>query len=94
MSKHSPGPWRVEEGDTCNGAETFAIIGNGWVLAKVYNETEKSKANALLMAAGPEMLAALEAVFQARAPQFNFDFGNAPDMEMLYQAIKKAKGKS
>lgn len=48
--------------------------------------------NALLMAAAPEMFEALKAVFNARAPQFNFDFSSAPDMQKVIDAIKKAEG--
>ncbi len=86
-TKHTPGPWQLEDHGNSSRIETVAgkPIGGAW-------ESDDCFGNARLMAAAPEMLAALVAVFQARAPQFNFDFASAPDMQMLAAAIAKARG--
>jgi len=81
MSKHTPGPWRIgalESGqaavDGASGAEV-----TGWV----------SIPDAHLIAAAPDLLAALERLFR---------WGSWPseehkqDMESARAAIKKARG--
>lgn len=96
MNKHTKGPWTIGEG----GAGCFYILSkaeNGFGdnrLATADGELPNALANALLMAAAPEMLAALIGVFQKQAPNFNFDSSNCPEMQAVADAIKKAKGRS
>lgn len=91
MSKHTPGPWQVidlsldqEEGQlkVHDGEVCLAVLGRG---PFVDNE---ARANALLMAAGPDMLAALE---QAQAIFCDPDTKYAHSAEMIRAAIRKAK---
>jgi hypothetical protein len=59
MNKHTPGPWVADEDDVspivCH-AESREII------AFVFRETKDCVGNAILIAAAPEMLEALEAI--------------------------------
>ena len=66
-SKHTPGPWRLSPADDtvvidATGSEVAAIDGD-------YNQPEAwplMEANARLIAAAPDMLAALEAIMGER----------------------------
>lgn len=60
MSKHTPGPWHVGTGSLAR----IVYAANGWAIAdaKVYHGGQKSGEdfeNARVMAAAPELLAAL-----------------------------------
>lgn len=98
MSKHTPGPWSYRtEPRSLADSGSYIVGSNGDEPAYIcpLNLTPGAReANAALIAAAPEMLEALEAIFQARAPQLNFDFEGHPDMQLLVAAIKKAKGES
>lgn len=52
MTKHTPGPWDLQE--------TLISHGSKRPLARIWNEHENWEANARLIAAAPELLAALE----------------------------------
>lgn len=57
MSKHTPGPWVIKEIDHDEGARvSFGLVGCG---CRVYGMPE-GEANARLIAAAPDLLAALE----------------------------------
>lgn len=95
-SKHTPGPWNFNVGKNgkVDGLPAIRIYNQyDMVIDFAHARGEQDIADARLIAAAPEMLAALKAIFQARAPQLNFDFSNAPDMRMLVAAIEKAEGK-
>jgi len=72
---HTPGPWRVERGAIVNEA--------GDVLASVpYTLGDDSdRANARIMAAAPELLAACEDVLAGRV-----------DLDQVRAAVAKTKG--
>ena len=53
---HTPGPWTVEKG---NNALTI-LAKNYYGVARTYGTGEEDKANARLIAAAPDMLAALK----------------------------------
>lgn len=56
MSKHTPGPWEVIEVD-----EFFSIAGgDGWVATMDNHDENANRANAPLIAAAPDLLAALD----------------------------------
>jgi len=64
MSEHTPGPWRVEPGrETRVGADIVIVSRNGLVAiaCTIHEGAVNAEANARLIAAAPEMLAALEA---------------------------------
>lgn len=59
MGKHTPGPWHVNDGKGCRWIETSKDD----VIARIYKDScsrETFDANASLIAAAPELLAALE----------------------------------
>ena len=96
MSKHTPAPWLMDRNDCHVGgmATIHHCIGNDWI--EIWTDTwctegcelteERMEANAMLMLAAPEMLAALEAVVSVadRATQ---------EFDMARAAIAKARGK-
>ncbi len=60
-TKHTPGPWEVSHTDQCTyvGATEMCI-------AEIFDESEGSyEANARLIAAAPELLAALRTIHEA-----------------------------
>jgi len=79
---HTPGPWRVNAHDICAGSDA---------VAGVYGTTgyapEEAQANARLIAAAPDLLAALKDVEEAWAG--NGDMSMAVDAALL--AIAKAE---
>lgn len=101
MSKHTRGPWNVEEwdfreSDGCiinSGMQVVAVNGsvkNG-VKCSIYAATEdgdgeEMEANLHLIAAAPELLAALEFLMTAHGEQLDAAFSQAN------LAITKAKG--
>ena len=80
QATHTPGPWRVEDGQTIwSGEELVGAAGRIGM---------PMEANARLIAAAPEMLAALEwAVETADTEQYDADWYAA-----ARAAIAKAKG--
>lgn len=63
MSKHTPGPWDLDEGDL----STVYELETSDPLAEVFSDksAEENVANARLIAAAPELLEALEALLAA-----------------------------
>lgn len=55
------------------------------------SNNDNTPTHAALVAAAPDMYRALREIYQRRAPAFNFDFTNAPDMQMVLEALKKAE---
>ena len=82
MNKHTPGPWRVDHKD--NGA--LQIYGQG-LIANMAGQSATQPANAALIAAAPELLAALERLAALRL-RFHED---APILKSAHAAIAKVK---
>lgn len=85
MSKHTPGPWMVQNGKIVEKCY------NGFVIADVRNATEvmADEANACLIAAAPELLEACKAYIRY------CDDGEgeiAPMYKTMKAAIAKAEG--
>ena len=69
MSKHTPGPWRVEIDDSPDAAwawqwptivsDEYEVVGT----EGIYGDLETDMANARLIAAAPDLLEALKEVF-------------------------------
>jgi hypothetical protein len=79
MSKHTPGPWEVED-DTDEVIVSRDPEANGFqIVAKTYGPDDA--ANARLIAAAPDLLAALKHVRDIYA-----------DIEIVRDAIAKAEG--
>ena len=93
MSKHTPGPWMVDR--TCGGlAIESAAHGN----IGIVNLARASKADAALIAAAPDVLAALKDAL--RSARHDFDAGEKGEAEFRsayseqFAAIAKAEGKA
>ena len=57
MSKHTPGPWKIEEG--------CFVSAEGFVIARIIGcDSKKNESNARLIAAAPELLEALESMLE------------------------------
>lgn len=86
MSKHTLGPWRItkaqlDSGYVCRMVEE--IRSEGGLVANVLTEEEEGRANARLIAAAPDLLAALEDLLA---------YGQRPEvMAEVHKAIAKAK---
>jgi phosphoribosylcarboxyaminoimidazole (NCAIR) mutase len=83
MSKHTPGPWYQHR-------ETVQAP-NGTLVATLANANGTCNANAALIAAAPELLAALEALNLAVCKA---GYGNTgmPELTQAWAAIAKATG--
>jgi len=58
-AKHTPGPWKARKATA--SVPTFHVRGGTGTVASVYGKTiERTEANALLIAAAPEMVVALQ----------------------------------
>lgn len=94
MSKHIPGPWvaDIEE----DGSIEVWSADYSMFIAKRHqmNDRDGAKANALLIAAAPELLVALEGIANATASSDGFDpFKAAERFQAIARAaIAKAKG--
>ena len=96
-NKFTPGPWVIIPGGdewsqgriaTIEPAPETMLEINYWTVAEVNNRRHESAANALLIAAAPDLLEALEAVMRAHdLGTHNF---NAHDLAT--KAISKARG--
>lgn len=93
MTKHTPGPWWADTGCRCEnitiyGTETGDAVD---VCDVVYRGDEiQIEANARLIAAAPDLLAALELILTAEERGFGADYIKG----CARAAIAKAKGKT
>lgn len=79
---HTPGPWAC--------FDKHLIHANGYRVATIESEAKHRDANTRLIAAAPELLAALEALLaelRSQGPQ-----GDAVHLSMLSDVVAKAKG--
>ena len=86
---HTPGPWRAERTGPWDGWDGWEVIAKDG--ATVCNGLGSQRdpireANALLIAAAPEMLAALKAIVDCAGP------GAGPEIGLALDAIQKATG--
>ena len=99
MTKYTPGPWVVAEyaGDVTM-IEHHESTGYGFrqtLIARVLPVSEDAEGNAALLAAAPDMLAALEALWvqalQSDVNEARNEWGREA-LELARAAIAKAKG--
>lgn len=87
-TKHTPGPWKSEMG----GRQIFAPgkkhIATAHYGGQVPVEVDESESNALLIAAAPELLAALEGILAA------FEFYKEPEKIAAAEAARAAIAKA
>jgi hypothetical protein len=91
---HTPGPWWVEDSDHPMGEGREVYDGFGRT-ASVYGDTLTAEANARLIAAAPELLAALREVADgcARRLRKGKDQGDLDTLRLCRTAIAKAEGR-
>ena len=92
MSKHTPGPWSKGKNRTQN-----CILSQGLVVAQVNHyplDPEQSDANLALIAAAPDLLAALESVLAYDDNSLPWDECNLPKwlIDEVRAAVQKARG--
>ena len=102
MSKHTPGPWRDIGISPDDPNKCRRIVATNANVAVVINEPE-AEANAALIAASPELLAACKEVceFMARYEykyksghiHHSFDWDDDISQRVLGEAIRKAEGR-
>ena len=88
QTSHAPGPWAVESTLPPNGRGVIARVGSEAISAPVdetYDYVGHARANALLIAAAPELLAA------AKVATSSLEWG--PSYELLTTAIARAEGR-
>ena len=93
MSAHTPGPWELDEGDD---GDNFTIRADGEFVTRLtksrYTDDRRDPeayANAALIAAAPDLLAALRAVTTAAYPD-----EIAEGLRLARTAIDKVEGRS
>lgn len=93
MSKHTPGPWKLdgaayEEDHSVLGPDGKLVIAgeyDGWMVPFACRGSEEGAANARLVSAAPELLASLKRIV-------NGDTG-LKAITQAYKAIAKAEGR-
>lgn len=62
MNKHTPGPWTYTDGNMTPVGPQYIIRGRGAAVAEVFAQRHTAAENARLIAAAPDLLAALRAL--------------------------------
>ena len=94
MTKHTPVPWKVGATTTLNGEAVSEIMSGDDIVAISMNYSE---ADARLIAAAPELLAALIAITEEAGDLYGHTEGPGTINRMTFharQAIAKAEGKA
>jgi poly(3-hydroxybutyrate) depolymerase len=88
VSGHTPSPWTVEQDAFC-----FTVNADFSPVAFVTGDNAEGRANARLIAASPDMLAALEIIAGLTMSRFHKpqDLGNAA-IKVARAAIQRATG--
>lgn len=89
-AKHTPGPWRT------GGANRLMVYANGWAVAdaKIFHphtDADQAEANAALIAAAPDLLAACKAALDLLTTLGKHD---ATTGDALEAAIARAEGRN
>ncbi len=98
MSKHTPGPWEIAPSKRSDNYCIYAIdrqygIGEAWNL----NGESQNEANARLIAAAPDMLAALRYVEMRCVSDAAYPHSSIEDRRMrdlVVAAIARAEGRN
>lgn len=93
-AKHTPGPWRVKRSES---KPAFNVVGTKvgckYKIARCPyisdDDKQEAEANAKLIAAAPELLEALQCLFNA-CEVLQVLPKNAPEIKLAKSAIKKA----
>ena len=91
MGKHTSGPWTTDETHK-NTREGVTVWARDIIIADVLpDQHDNAEANARLIASGPDLLAALQAIFPANGPSTHLSDDN---IRTATAAIAKATGES
>lgn len=97
---HTPGPWRTsaarldKDATAAMEGRVVEVSAHGWAqLAVVAVEHQKGEANARLIAAAPDLLAAAKAVFETCPVDYDINARWQATWDALVAAIAKAEGK-
>lgn len=96
---HTPGPWAIGAPNCNHDNQTVGIESDEWTVADVFGDVgglmEHRDANARLIAAAPDLLAACEAAYarMLQLPHAFFRAHSQPELCDLLQAIAKATGR-
>ena len=92
-TQHTPGPWRAEPW-TCHAATSILADGNRLIAdcAAIDGYSVNALPNARLIAAAPDLLTALKALFEQCSPEIPGSPGSP--LELARAAIAKAEGQS
>lgn len=92
-TRHTPGPWRVEDSDPPQITTNPALAGGARTIAEMrivaYSDLRERAANARLIAAAPDLLAACKS---AERHFVGMDIDTGTVMDLLHAAIAKAEG--
>lgn len=104
LNVHTPGPWMVLPWFAPGGAEITTVQALNRTVADCPGEDATSKANARLISAAPDLLAALEAVLPWLGKAVFYDIASLPVetskedlssvLSMAGKAIAKARGET
>ena len=91
-TKHTPGPWEATEMGVI--AQVCTSHGNFYTCALIDPDNNEDKANAMLIAAAPEMLQALKHALDF-IHSLPYEHSNCPSTKLqdeLFDTIAKAEG--
>ncbi len=98
MTKHTPGPWKMSGANTVHGPDCIiAFVGTCDEEVRKFS-SERQNADAHLIAAAPELLAACEAALRSYDLAHEVECNLGPEdvcschVGMLRTAVAKAKG--
>lgn len=74
MSGHTPGPWRAVRDPSHYDSITDIVDGEGRAVAQTIGQRQPMEANACLIAAAPEMYAALKRITQIQNQEYGGDW--------------------
>lgn len=94
MSKHTPGPWKVEKTSTGNNITSYLLPYVAAVSDGLRARNGEGDANARLIAAAPELLDALR-IMVGTSQNLNLDLNAKIEgaLKIAIAAIAKAEGK-
>lgn len=88
-TNHTPGPWAL----SANFHQTQKVVSNDCEVVKL-PPTEVGKANAHLISAAPELLAALEEIVSFLETNYDHNAAAMKYCDSSIEAIAKAKGET
>jgi hypothetical protein len=94
-TKYTPGPLGIKGPVTKDGAEDFAVVAGGQIIAEVFDRSSSkdfhpSRANAGLFSAAPDLLEALEKLVVAMEDEL--PAGGSDETRAARAALAKARG--